>query len=291
MTKPAIPYVSGANPDPWSDMILKSVLRIFVLTGLLVLGCPALAQDTSSVEAGKPVARTAPGGASVLSVAQALYAVGVAQDDVVAVLSAARMAASVAVTTTEPAVLDPAKVTFEGEPPFPGKRAVPVAKPDAPAPPDGSTSRAVAKASFFSATSEEDGAADGPVTVDAMFAKAKELAAGNDALLDVIAGAMTEASPAQSGGAIGWKSRLPAGVTDVWAVPVYANTFAEVAVVGDGDANLDVVVTDEDGKILCYDSGWSDSLYCDFAPDRDGHLYVTVENVGRARNSYQLITN
>lgn len=273
-------------------MTFKLIPRILVLTGLLALTHPAFAQDTSSADVGKPVARTAPGGASVLSVAQALYAVGAAQGDAIAVLAAARMAASVAVTTAEPAALDSTKISFEGETAFPGKRAVLAAMPDAPAPMlnDG-TPRAVAKASFFSAMSEEDGAADGPVTPDAMFAKAKELASGNDALLDVIEDAMAEGSLGRIGRAVSWPSRLAAGSTDVWEVPVYANSYTEIAVQGDGDANLDIVVTDENGNILCYDAGWPDSIYCDFTPDRDGYFYVTVENVGRVRNSYQLITN
>ena len=118
-------------------------------------------------------------------------------------------------------------------PAFPGKKAVPAAEPAAPAPMlnDG-TPRAVAKASFFSATSEDEGAADAPVTADAMFAKAKELAAGDDALLDVIEDAMAEGSRGRIGGAVGWLSRLPAGSTDVWEVPFYGNSYAEIAVVG-----------------------------------------------------------
>lgn len=272
-------------------MIFKFIPRILALTGLLALTHPALAQDTSSADPGKPVARTEPGAASVLSLAQELYAAGLAQGDAVTVLAAARMAASIGVSTSEPAMLDPAKVSFEGEIAFPGKRAVPVAEPDAPVPMNGSTPRAVAKATFFSATSEEDGAADGPITPDEMFATAKEFAAGNDSLLDVIEAAMTEGASGRIGGAFGWFSRLPAGSTDVWEVPIYANTYTEIAVVGDGDANLDVVVSGENGNILCYDAGWSDALYCDFTLDRDGYFYVTVENLGRVRNSYQLITN
>ena len=272
-------------------MIVKFIPRVLVLTGLLALTHPALSQDTSSADAGKPVAGTAPGGASVASLAQELYAAGVAQGDPVTVLAAARMAASVAMTAAEPAVLDPAKVNFDGETALPAKRAVPVEDPDAPVLLNGSTPRAVAKASFFSATSEEDGAADGPVTPEEMFATAKELAAGNDALLGVIGAAIAEGPNGRTGRAFSWLSPLASGSTDVWEVPVYANTYAELAVVGDGDANLDVVVTDEDSNILCYDAGWSDSLYCDFTPDRDGYFYVTVENLGGVRNSYQLLTN
>jgi hypothetical protein len=124
-----------------------------------------------------------------------------------------------------------------------------------------------------------------------MFAKAKELAAGDEALLGVIDDAMAETGRGRIGGAVNWLSRLPAGTTDVWEIPFYGNSYAEIAVVGDGDANLDVVVTDENGNVFCYDVSWSDSLYCDFTPAWDGYFYVTVENVGRVRNSYYLMTN
>ena len=291
-TDPFRPSPFRGGPDTRSDMTFKSVSRILVSTALLALTFPALAQDTSGPDVGTPAEGAAPSGASTLGLAQALYVAGAAQGDAVTVLAGARIAASVAVTTAEPSVLDPAKISFESDTTFPSKKAVPAAKPDAPAAMlnDG-TPRAVAKASFFSATSEEEGAADAPVTSDAMFAKAKELAAGDDALLDVIEDAMAEGSRRRIGGAVRWLSRLPAGSTDVWEIPLYGNSYAEIAVVGDGDANLDVVVTDEGGNILCYDAGWSDSLYCDFTPDRDGYFYVTVENLGEVRNTYYLVTN
>ncbi len=88
-----------------------------------------------------------------------------------------------------------------------------------------------------------------------------------------------------------WRSRLPAGQTDVWEMPFHGNSYAEIAVVGDGDADLDIAVTDENGNILCYDVSRLDALYCDFTPAWDGYFYVTVQNVGRVRNSYYLLTN
>jgi hypothetical protein len=273
-------------------MTLKFVSRILATTAIVALTLPALAQDKSGPNAGTPAEGAAPGGAATMGLAQELYAVGVAQGDAVTVLAAAKMAASVEVTTAEPAALDPAKVTVaEGETTF-AKKAAPAAAPAAPAPMmnDG-TPRAAAKASFFSATSDEEGAADGPVTAEAMFAKAKELAAGDDALLGVIDDAMAETGRGRIGGAVSWLSRLPAGSVDVWEVPFYGNSYAEIAVVGDGDANLDVMVTDENGNVFCYDVSWSDSLYCDFTPAWDGYFYVTVENVGGVRNSYYLMTN
>jgi hypothetical protein len=74
-------------------------------------------------------------------------------------------------------------------------------------------------------------------------------------------------------------------------VPFYGNSYAEVAVVGDGDANLDVLITDENGNTICYDVSWSDKVYCDFVPAWNGYFFITVENTGRKRNSYYLLTN
>ena len=272
-------------------MSLKSLSLILATTAVAALSLPALAQDKSGPNVGAAAEGAAPGAASTMGLAQDLYALGVAQGDAVTVLAAAKLAASVEVKSGEAAALDPAKVKMEGDQTTFAKKAAPAA-PAAPAPMmnDG-TPRAVAKATFFNATNEDEGAAEGPVTVDAMFAKAKELAADDEALLGIIDDAMAETGRGRIGGAVEWLSRLPAGQTDVWEIPYYGNSYAEVAIVGDGDANLDVAVTDENGNVICYDVSWSDKLYCDWTPAWDGYFYVTVQNMGGSRNSYYLMTN
>lgn len=275
-------------------MSLKALSLALATTAVTALTLPALAQDKTGVNVGAAAEGAAPGAASTMGLAQELFALGVAQGDAVTVLAAAKLAASVEVQTAEAAALDPSKVTFgEGvdETTF-RKKAAPAAAPAAPAPMmnDG-TPRAVAKATFFNAANEDEGAADAPVTADAMFAKAKELAADDEALLGLIDDAMAETGRGRIGGAVEWLSRLPSGQTDVWEIPYYGNSYAEVAIVGDGDANLDVAVTDENGNVICYDVSWSDKLYCDWTPAWDGYFYVTVQNMGGSRNSYYLMTN
>ena len=259
---------------------------------LAALSLPLLAEDKSGANVGPSAAGTVPGGATTMGLAQDLYATGVAQGDAITVLAAAKLAASVEATTAEPAALDPAKIKLEGGQESFAKRKAAPATPAAPAPMmnDGSP-RAVGKATFFNATSEDEGAADAPVTAEAMFAKAKELAADDEALLGLIDDAMAETGRGRIGGAVEWLSRLPSGQTDVWEIPYYGNSYAEVAIVGDGDANLDVAVTDENGNVICYDVSWSDKLYCDWTPAWDGYFYVTVQNMGGSRNSYYLLTN
>ena len=272
-------------------MTLKALSLALVSTAA-TLSCPALAQDKTGPNVGAAAEGAAPGAASTMGLAQELYALGVAQGDAVTVLAAAKLAASVEVKSAEAAALDPTKIKMDGDQTTFAKKAAPAAAPAAPAPMmnDG-TPRAVAKATFFNAANEDEGAADAPVTADAMFAKAKELAADDEALLGLIDDAMAETGRGRIGGAVEWLSRLPAGQTDVWEIPYYGNSYAEVAIVGDGDANLDVAVTDENGNVICYDVSWSDKLYCDWTPAWDGYFYVTVQNMGGSRNSYYLMTN
>ncbi|MFN4159091.1 MAG: hypothetical protein ACK4GO_11890 [Gemmobacter sp.] len=138
---------------------------------------------------------------------------------------------------------------------------------------------------------EEADAADGPIDAAAMMASARALAGEDEVLLGLIEDVEAEGSRGRIGGASRTLSRLPAGSTDRWKVPFYGKSYAEVAVVGDGDSNLDVLITDENGNTICYDVSWSDKLYCDFVPAWNGYFYIVVQNVGRKRNSYYLLTN
>ena len=141
------------------------------------------------------------------------------------------------------------------------------------------------------AATEEADVADLPVDAATMMASAKALAGEDEVLAGLVEDAGAEGSRGRIGGASRTLSRLPAGAVDTWQVPFYGNSYAELAVVGDGDANLDVQVTDENGNSICYDVSWSDKVYCDFVPAWNGYFTVTVENTGVKRNSYYLLTN
>ena len=132
---------------------------------------------------------------------------------------------------------------------------------------------------------------DAPVDAATMLASARELAGEDETLTGLIEDVVAEGSRGRIGGTSSTLSRLPAGQTDVWEIPFYGDSYAELAVLGDGDANLDVLVTDENGNTICYDVSWSDKIYCDFVPSWNGYFYVTVQNNGSSRNSYYLMTN
>lgn len=138
---------------------------------------------------------------------------------------------------------------------------------------------------------EDTEGAEAPVDAAAMLAKATELAGEDETLVGLIEDAQAEGSRGRIGGASSTLSRLPKGKTDVWEIPFYGESYAEIGVLGDGDADLDVMVTDENGNTICYDVSGSDKVYCEFTPAWNGYFYVTVQNVGNVRNSYYLLTN
>ena len=265
-------------------MPLKSICLTLATATLVALTLPASAQNKSGSNI-DPAADAAPaGGVRTMVLAQDLYRVGVAQTDALTVLAAARLAASVAPEEKSPAALE---LTPEALAALAANQKLPPPK-----------ARAMAEVPTVSLASPRtgmtdgnDGTAEAPVTADAMFAKARELAAGDDAILRLINNTLAEGKPRQIGGASSWPSSLPAGQTDVWEVPFYATSDAEIAVLGDGDTNLDIQITDENGNVICRDVSWSASLSCNFAPAQNGYFYVTVQNLGQVQNSYHLLTN
>lgn len=141
------------------------------------------------------------------------------------------------------------------------------------------------------APAEDTEGAEAPVDAAMMLAKAKELAGEDEILAGLVEDAEAEGSRGRIGGASSTLSRLPAGMTDVWEIPFYGESFAEIGILGDGDANLDVLVADENGNAICFDVSASDKVYCEFTPAWNGYFYVTVQNTGKVRNSYYLMTN
>jgi hypothetical protein len=226
-------------------------LSIALATTALMALCAPAAAQDKSGPNVDTSATGTPGGASTLAVAQQLYAIGTANKDALTVLAAARLAASVTAT-------------------------------------DGPE---IKKETKGDAVAETEDPADAPVEAATMLAMAKELAGDDDTLLGLIEDAEAEGARGRIGGAVRHLSRLPGGMTDVWEVPFYGNSYAELAVIGDGDSNLDVLVTDENGNTVCFDVSWSDKVSCDFVPAWNGYFYITVQNTGSKRNSYYLLTN
>jgi len=230
-------------------MKLKKFSIALATTAIVGLAAPVAAQDKTGMNV-DPAGTGTRGGVAQMAMAQDLYAMGMARQDALTVLTAAKLAAGV----------DLADVERELE-------------------------------TKAGTVTEEADVADAPVDAATMLASARALAGEDEVLAGLVEDAEAEGSRGRIGGASQTLSRLSAGAVDTWKVPFYGNSYAELAVVGDGDANLDVLVSDENGNTICYDVSWSDKVYCDFVPAWNGYFVVTVENTGVKRNSYYLMTN
>ncbi|VDC25234.1 hypothetical protein [Pseudogemmobacter humi] len=137
----------------------------------------------------------------------------------------------------------------------------------------------------------EAGTAPPPPGAEEMFALALDLAQHDDLLSGLVLDARAATGRGRIGGAVSHDSGLAGGRTDTWEIPFKGREYAEISVIGGGGSNLDIVVTDENGNVICFEGGPEDVIYCDFVPVWDGFFYVAVENSGGAQNSYSLITN
>lgn len=235
-------------------MTVISNLKPVLLAAAICAGLalPAQAQDKSGANAAEGAGGDG-GAVAQLAMAQELYRYGVEAGDALSVLAAARITQSVDAKDVDLAI--ETKPT-EG------------------------------------ADMTEDGeGVDAPADAAMMLDKAMELAAGDPALTGLVEDAKAEGSRGRVGGASRTLSRLPAGHTDIFQVPFYGGRLAEIAIAGDGDADLDLLVTDENGNTICLDRSYSDRIYCSFTPSWTGNFIVVVKNMGRIRNSYYILTN
>jgi len=200
-----------------------------------------------------PEASGKQGAVAQLAMAQELYAYGLDAKNALAVLTAAQITLSIDVKDVEREVEN--------------------------------------KATEGSMATEDGEGADMPASAEMMLASAMELAAGDPTVTGLIEDVKAESGRGRVGGPSRTLSRLNAGRTDIFRVPYRGGSLAELAIIGDGDADLDLLVTDENGNHICRDTSYSDKLYCSWTPRWDGYFLVGVVNQGRIRNSYYILTN
>jgi hypothetical protein len=78
---------------------------------------------------------------------------------------------------------------------------------------------------------------------------------------------------------------------DDFAVNFYAGELARVAVVGDGDTDLDLYIYDANGNLIVADTDYSDRCLVQFVPRWTGAFRIRVVNNGYVSNRYVLMTN
>jgi hypothetical protein len=194
-----------------------------------------------------------PGAATRLVLAQRAYQAALASGDTITLLAAIRIARSVSLRS-----------------PTGWERTTTVEAPtDQPlgrdAPPDPAGTQAIAIARGL--------AGDDPDLQDLVYGLDAQLPQGRPANATVV-------------GVI-----LAGEQTDSWRLPLFGEVPAEIALIGDGDSPLGLVVTDEGGAVLCAAPPSLDPALCRFTPARNGFFSVEVRNLGAIGNSYRLIGN
>jgi hypothetical protein len=86
-------------------------------------------------------------------------------------------------------------------------------------------------------------------------------------------------------------TRVEAYATDHFNVRFFEGELVRVSLRGDGDTDLDLVIKDRHGNVVCRADGPSDVEVCRFVPDETSRYRIEVRNLGGIYNAYRLATN
>lgn len=128
-------------------------------------------------------------------------------------------------------------------------------------------------------------------TAEVMFTAAKALAKEDDLLTDLAARSLTETANTPTRTVIRSTRGIAPGEAQVWQLPFFAAAPAEVGLLGDGKANLDLTVALPEGEPICLDTAPADRALCTFVPAENATFTVTVTNRSEAAATYSLLTN
>lgn len=133
--------------------------------------------------------------------------------------------------------------------------------------------------------------------LDALAKEAKGWANADPILIGLIDRKLAEAQSTSAGtlgaagGPISHRDRVLGNRTDVFTIRFVAGERARVAVLGDGDTDLDLAVEDENGRVVYSDLDMTDSCAAEWTPAWTGIFKVKIINNGSIHNQYLLLTN
>jgi hypothetical protein len=126
---------------------------------------------------------------------------------------------------------------------------------------------------------------------DALLARAESMANGNATLQALITDAKNTKSRGAVRGPTVHSDTVYPGNIDSYVVAFRGGEQAAVLVSGDGDTDLDLYVTDENGNQICADTDASDTMLCQWVPAWTGNFGIHVRNLGRVYNNYKVAVN
>lgn len=140
---------------------------------------------------------------------------------------------------------------------------------------------------------QDGGATDGaPLGWQEMLAAAAPLIAGDPALQGLAGDIAAEAAKGVATGPVYSIVEIRAGGRDVYPrLPFAGGQYAEIYVEGAAGTDLNLLVHDDRGRLVCSDTDISAIAYCGWRPAAGGAFSVTVTNAGRTGGRYSMMTN
>lgn len=130
-------------------------------------------------------------------------------------------------------------------------------------------------------------------TVEQLLKDARKYARGNATLLALADQVKVDngTSRGRVGGAAEHDDCVRANSTDTYTIRFIGGEEAEVAVIGDGDTDLDLYIYDSNGNLIEKDDDYTDRCYCSWTPKWTGSFSIKIMNRGGVCNYYTLYTN
>lgn len=128
-------------------------------------------------------------------------------------------------------------------------------------------------------------------SVSGLLARAKQYAGGRKDLIALADEAAKDKPRGAIPGPIRHVDRVNARTTDVYTVAFRGREPAVVLISGDGDTDLDLIVEDQYGNVICRSDGPSDDEGCRWTPAFTGDFRIKVRNLGNVWNQYRMLSN
>ncbi len=133
---------------------------------------------------------------------------------------------------------------------------------------------------------------DAPLGWQAMAEAAQELADGDEALLGLIDDLRAEGTKGVASGPVYNIGQLGKGKTDTYRnIDFKGGEYAEVYIEAQTSVDLNLSVTDAQGRLVCADTDVSHIAYCGWRPDAAAAFTLSVQNKGGSGTGYALMTN
>lgn len=133
---------------------------------------------------------------------------------------------------------------------------------------------------------------EAPIGWAEMADAAAALAADDAAILGLVDDLRAEATKGVITGPVYNIATLSAGRGDTYGgIDFRGGEYAEVYVEAKSSVDLNLMVTDAQGRLVCADTDSSHIAYCGWRPDSTGRFTLKVENKGKSGTGYALMTN